>query len=105
MPLQVERNKKGNTNGGDKIKPIHLLLNEIKWNKNLKMEDYEIGYYDRVKKKIIRIRLTDVKFDRGDHFTFALKSREGKEVRIPYHRIKRVWKNGEIIWERKIETI
>jgi len=55
-----------------------------------------------VDREIVRLKLTDICFDSSDKFSFAVTNRWGKEVRIPYHRIKRVWRRGELIWQREL---
>ncbi len=34
----------------DRMKPFHEVVNKIKWSENEKIEDFTVGYYDRVKK-------------------------------------------------------
>jgi len=55
-----------------------------------------------VDKKIIRVNLTDIRFESSDKFSFALSNSHGKEVRVPYHRIKRVWRMDELVWKREV---
>ena len=64
------------------MQTILELLNEIRWNPNLQIEDYEIGYYDRIDRKIIRLELGDMILDSSDKFAFILRNIRGKEVRI-----------------------
>jgi uncharacterized protein (UPF0248 family) len=76
---------------------IRELLNKIKYSLREKPEDYVLFYYDRVEDKLKELKLVDVeRVEEG----FLVLVREGKEVQIPLHRIKRVKKAGEIIWER-----
>lgn len=78
------------------MKPIQDILNKIKWTG----EDagkYTLGIYDRVKDAIFEIKMKDIialdKISMNIH-------QNNKEVDIPFHRIRKVWKNNELVWER-----
>ncbi|MGB5472604.1 MAG: DUF504 domain-containing protein [Gammaproteobacteria bacterium] len=80
--------------------PIHQLLSRIRWDPAFGAAEFEIGYYDRVENRIIRVPLREIFFETGDHFTFDLYDRDGELHSIPLHRVKQVFRNGELIWER-----
>ena len=63
--------------------PIKDLLNKIKWDKNENPDDYKIGYWDNVDKKIIFIDFNEIKKIEGN---FLLLDRE-EETYIPLHRV------------------
>lgn len=71
---------------------IKHLLNKIKWDKRENIEDYSLEYIDRIEKKNIEIRLKDIKIE-GDYIV-------SEENTIPLHRIRKVKKNGKVIWNR-----
>ena len=71
---------------------IKHLLNKIKWDKRENIEDYSLEYLDRIEKKNIEIRLKDIKIE-GDYIV-------SEENTIPLHRIRKVKKNGKVIWNR-----
>ncbi len=75
---------------------IKDLLNKIKWDKREKPEDYLIFYYDRVLDKLIHINFKDMLIK--DDYIILIKDNE--EINIPLHRIRKVMKKGEVIWER-----
>ena len=77
--------------------PIHALLNKIKYSPGERPEEYTLFYYDRIEGKLKRLELKRVKKIEGN---FLVLEQEGKEINIPLHRIKKVKKKGEIIWER-----
>lgn len=77
--------------------PIQHLLNKIKWDKREKPEQYAIFYFDRVLKKLIRVPYAKIKKLEG---TFMVLGNE-EESNIPLHRVKKVMKNNETVWERK----
>ncbi len=78
--------------------PIIDLLNKLKWSSEGKKEVYELCYYDRITGKEKRIEYKNIKG--FDNQFFNLGDKE-----IPLHRIKKVYKNGKLIWERKNRVI
>ena len=81
--------------------PIHELLSKIRWDREFRKGKFEIGYYDRVEDSIITIPLEEINFPEEDHFSFELVDSEGEVHSIPFHRIKSVYKEGELIWHRE----
>lgn len=79
--------------------PLVTFLNKIKWDKRENPSDYSIGYLDRVGNKIVKIPLSGIK--RDDAFSFTITDKEGNVHDIPFHRVKKVWKKDELVWERK----
>lgn len=75
---------------------IKNLLNKIRWDKRENPEDYIISYYDRIFKKLIHLNFKDLKIK--DDYIILFKERE--EINIPLHRIRKVMKNGKLIWQR-----
>jgi uncharacterized protein (UPF0248 family) len=87
------------------MKPIQELLSRIRWDKDFAKGRFEIGYYDRIKDEIIRISLQTVHFTTGDHYFAFQVVEEGGEVHsIPFHRIREVRKDGELIWQRSLNS-
>jgi uncharacterized protein (UPF0248 family) len=82
--------------------PIHELLNRIRWDDEFAQGEFELGYYDRVEDRIIRISFNEIFFPEHDHFAFQVIDNEGEVHNIPFHRIRQVFKNGEVIWERRV---
>ncbi len=80
--------------------PIHELLSRIRWDKEFGAGAFDIGYLDRVESTIHRVRLEDVVFPPGERRAFVLTDDGGQERRIPFHRVREVWREGEIIWKR-----
>ena len=76
---------------------IEDLINKIKWDERENPEDYSLYYLDRITKKLVEIRYKDIlKVEEG----FVVLEREGEETNIPLHRIRKVTKKGEIVWQR-----
>ncbi|MEM4266850.1 MAG: DUF504 domain-containing protein [Candidatus Nanoarchaeia archaeon] len=74
--------------------PIKELLNKIKWDKKENKKDYEIGYWDRIMGKEIRINYGEIESFDDEFFKLT-------HTQIPLHRIRRVYKKGKLVWERR----
>lgn len=80
--------------------PIQELLNRIRWDGEFAKGEFALGYYDRVEDKILRVPLRQVQFDPGDHFSCQILDADGCVHDVPLHRIKEVYKDGQLIWHR-----
>ena len=58
--------------------PIQKLLNRIRWDRGFGRGDFEIGYYDRIEKRLIRAPFTQLRFDPEDHFAFEISDAWGE---------------------------
>ncbi len=77
--------------------PIQDLLNKIKWDKRESPEQNSIFYFDRILNKLVSIPYNNIKRLEG---SFMVLDNE-EETNIPLHRIKKVTKKDDVIWERK----
>lgn len=82
------------------MQPIHELLDRIKWDADFGAAAFELGYYDRVEDEIIRIGLNLEETEPGEGGSFRIFDDEGVERSVPFHRIRRVWRDGDLIWSR-----
>ena len=82
--------------------PIHELLNRIRWDKDFGSGQFEIGYLDRHEGTIRRVRLEELIFPEGERRVFELSDETGQVRRIPFHRVRQVWRDGEVIWKRPV---
>lgn len=80
--------------------PIQQLLQRIRWDPQFGRAEFVIGYYDRLRRSIVRVPFADVQFESGDHFSFTAVEADGSVHPIPLHRIREVYRNGELIWQR-----
>ena len=80
--------------------PIHELLSRIHWDAEFAAGEFELGYYDRVEDRVIRVPLKELVLHEHDHRFFQLIDAEGACHRIPMHRIREVYKDGRLIWSR-----
>ncbi len=81
--------------------PIHKLLQRIRWDPRFRAGKFEIGYYDRLQRRILVVPLEAIEFPSATAMTFEFYDDEGERHRVPFHRVRRVWRDGRIIWERK----
>jgi len=81
--------------------PIHELLNRIRWDAAFAQGRFVLGYYDRVDDRLVRVPISRVQLVPGDHFAFQVTDDDGTTHEVPFHRVRDVYKNGELIWHRK----
>lgn len=80
--------------------PINELLSRIRWDSEYAKADFSIGYYDRVENLVVIVPLKSIEFEPDNRFSFLLYDDFGELHSIPLHRIRQVYRNGELIWER-----
>ncbi len=80
--------------------PIQELLNKIRWDREFGAGFFEIGYLDHIAQKIIRVPLVRIHFEEGNRFSCRLEDETGETMDIPFHRIREVYRNGQLIWRR-----
>jgi len=80
--------------------PIHELLNRIHWDPGFASGTFALGYFDRVRNQIILVPLREITFPRDNPHTFRLVDASGRIHRVPFHRVREIYKNGGLIWNR-----
>jgi len=85
------------------MQPIHELLNRIHWDPEFGRGFFEIGYCDRLEKKIIRVSFNEVTQLSGKKFSFHVFDEDGIAQCVPMHQVREVYKDGELIWKREPE--
>lgn len=80
--------------------PIHELLSRIRWDAVFGDAAFELGYFDRVEQRVLRLAFKEVYFDEHDQGPLQFVDEEGVTHRVPLHRIRDVYRNGERIWHR-----
>jgi len=80
--------------------PIHELLARIRWDPEFGRGRFEIAYLDRVEHRLVRVPLERITAPPSDHFGFEAIEDDGSVHSVPYHRVREVWRNGELIWSR-----
>jgi len=82
--------------------PIHELLARIRWDPEYGRGRFEIGYLDHKEARLVRVALERIAVIPGEHFTFEAIEDDGSVHTVPYHRVRAVWRDGELIWSRAI---
>ena len=79
---------------------IHKLLSRIRWDPRFRIGRFVLGYYDRVARCIVLVPFETVRFPTDAPRCFDIWDEEGDLHRIPFHRVRRVYRDGRIIWHR-----
>ena len=82
------------------MKPIKELLDRIRWDAEFARGDFQLGYFDRIEKRIVLVPFKEAKFPDSDSKTFQILDAEGITHRVPFHRVREVYKNSQRIWHR-----
>lgn len=80
--------------------PIHDLLDRIRWDPEFGHARFELGYHDRVKHCVVRVPLARIAFEPGNRFSFTAIEADGSAHDVPLHRVREVFRNGALIWQR-----
>ncbi len=81
--------------------PIHKLLSRIRWDPRFRTGRFALGYFDRLERRIVVVPFDTIHFPADAQATFEIWDDEGTPHRIPFHRVRRVYRDGRIIWERR----
>lgn len=81
--------------------PIQDVLHRIQWDPACRGSRFEIGYIDRVAGTIMRVPFGELHLDGGARGSLTARDPDGSVLRIPLHRVRQVWRDGEIVWERR----
>jgi len=80
--------------------PIHEVLNRIRWDPDFGRGNFGLGYLDRVEGRVIVVPFREVEFSEDDPQAFRLVDTEGRSHRVPFHRVREAYKDGQRIWHR-----
>ena len=80
--------------------PIQELLNRIRRDAEFARGQFELGYFDRVENRVIVVHIEVVEFPPEDPRAFQLMDADGRLHRVPFHRVREVYKDGQCIWRR-----
>ena len=84
--------------------PIQDLLNRIRWDAEFACAKFELGYFDRVERRVVVVSFHEIEFPRNEPQIFRLTDPEGRTHRVPFHRVREVYKDGQRIWHRRRES-
>jgi uncharacterized protein (UPF0248 family) len=80
--------------------PIEDLLHRVQWDPGFAGAEVLVGYLDRVGHRIVRVRFDRIHLTRGDHFSFDAVEDDGSVHEVPLHRVREVWRDSVLIWQR-----
>jgi len=80
--------------------PIHELLARIRHDPQFGQGVFELGYLDRFDAKVQRVALGIINFPEGGNRVFEFADADGQRRRIPFHRVREVYRNSALIWCR-----
>jgi uncharacterized protein (UPF0248 family) len=80
--------------------PIHELLNRIRWDSEFAKGSFQLGYYDRSEDRVVLVPFREVSFPAESPQTFEITDSEGQIHRVPFHRVRGVYKDSQRIWHR-----
>ncbi|MFZ5774336.1 MAG: DUF504 domain-containing protein [Thermodesulfobacteriota bacterium] len=80
--------------------PIQQLLNRIRWDRAFGEAEFVIGYHDRFQNTLVRVPFQAILGHTTNHRALELLDPEGVVRTVPWHRIREVSRNGEVIWQR-----
>ena len=80
--------------------PIQDLLNRIRWDKEFARSHFELGYFDRVERRVVAVPFGSVEFLKESPENPGLVDEEGRFHHVPFHRVRKAWKDGKCMWRR-----
>jgi len=79
---------------------LEELVHRIKWDFEFGQGAFALSYYDRVAHKELIVPFESVTIDPHRGGTFSLQDEDGLVRHIPLHRVRTVYKDGVVIWQR-----
>lgn len=80
--------------------PIDQLLARIRWDTEFGRARFVIGYWDRVAREVRRVDLKELGPDAVNRAFLDLVDEDGVTHEIPLHRVREVWRDGLLVWQR-----
>lgn len=84
------------------MQPIQDLLHRIQWDPVFGQGLFEIGYLDRLAHSVVRVPWARVRLAPGEHFALEVEEEDGSLHMVPLHRVRAVWRDGVLIWQRPL---
>ena len=84
--------------------PIQDLLHRIRWDPDFGKAEFVVGYFDRLSGALVRVPMRRIRFPTGEHFAFEAVEDDGAVHNVPLHRVREVWRDGELIWHREPQS-
>ena len=86
--------------GNYSMQPIHELLSRIRWDSEFAKGSFQLGYHDRTEDRVLLVPFRSVSFPPESPQTFELTDAEGQTHRVPFHRVREVYRDSQRIWHR-----
>ena len=80
--------------------PIHELLARVRWDPDFGRGTWEVAYLDRAMPALVRVPLDELSDTSYGGYAFDVIDEDGVTHTIPYHRVREVWRDGELVWSR-----
>ena len=80
--------------------PIHELLSRIRWDPQFSARRCVVGYWARVAGRVLYADLRESSWDADNPALFNLLDEKRVAHSIPFHRVREVWRDGGLIWQR-----
>ena len=87
------------------MQPLQDLLHRIRWDADFGRGTFALGYEDRVAHEEKVIPFASVHFDPERSGTFSVQNEDDGVVNIPLHRVRTVYKDGVVIWQRPRRSV
>ena len=81
--------------------PIHELLARIRWDPEFGRARFVIAYLDHTKEALVRVPYERIALPEDHRFGFEALEDDGTRHSVLYHRVREVWRDGELIWSRR----
>lgn len=81
--------------------PIQDLLHRIRWDPEFGSGRFEIAYLDKLEGALVRVPFSTLRFEPGERFGFEVVDVHGELRLIPFHRVREVYRDGKLIWQRR----
>jgi uncharacterized protein (UPF0248 family) len=85
------------------MQPLHELLHRIRWDPEFGKGAFELAYVDRVAGQDQIVPFAAIQLDEASGM-FSFTDEDGIGRRIPLHRVRTVYKDGEVVWRRPDST-
>jgi uncharacterized protein (UPF0248 family) len=83
------------------MQPIDKLLSQIRWDPRYRRGRFALGYFDRVARRVVDVPFEAIRFPSDARAAFEILDADGNGCRIPLHRVRRVYRDGRVIWDRR----
>jgi uncharacterized protein (UPF0248 family) len=81
--------------------PIHELFARIRWDPEFGRARFVIAYLDHRKEALVRVPFEHIRIPEDHHFAVEAVEDDGTLHSVPYHRVREVWRDGVLVWQRE----